>query len=1105
MEKKIMRKAAARRLSATLMALVLLVAAITPAGEAFASEFDFGGGIFDAVKSVEETQPAQQNEAPEFDFGGGKEEAQEELPVYVPAATEPPVTETDKMESVGDTAETLNAADVTVEQGSSFRYTLSNANNYRYRVTPSVDGLTFSGNYQGYVTVAATESTPAGTYTVEYGTVGMFGWFSKVGEFTVEVTAPETDEDEGGTGSGTGTPEVEETQKMTMEKVATEILDENGKPTGKYDLSLSLSGSIGSQTNKAKVDVVFIVDSSGSMYNNSTRYMASLRPAMVSLVNNLSTTNGDKIDAKYSIAIFGTTASIRQNFTDANSAISSINGINSDEGGTNYQYGIYQGKQLLNSSSRREGATTVVIFVTDGNPTFNGIQEYPLGTGTSDNGGDNYYGSWYGNPRTCNRSDNINAAVSEISGMNCNYFYCIGIGNDFADSSNMNALTRAVNAETTGVYAVTNGTASAIENAFNSISAEVTSFLCSNVTITDTLSNVDGELVVQVSDPSSVMVEVITPEKTYGPEASVTLPKTESNDETTLNAVYENGVLKLDFPDAYKLEAGYTYKLHAVIEPTEEAYAYYREHGYDAVGAAGSGSHEGEEGIYCNQSATVTYDYQDKKDQVAYYAHPVIQLHPGTLVINKKVENMDVELMEALEFLVSLEVPGYETEEITQLLTAMTYDQTTGTYSVVFDSLSPDTVYAVTESGGEVAGYSYATTVNGNSGKEAEGTIGLGETVTLNYVNTYSQTDEDLEEGEGTISIRGEKLWDDNDNASQLRPESISVKLQGFDGTNWVDIQTVEVTPDAEGKWEFSVDVSSYAYLEYRFEETVPEYYEVIYQQPTYEFEYPAAGEWKNETSCSELNISSSIDAKTIVVSKKGSDFVIWSYDALTSGEQQLIIDSFSQVDKSFKPENTTFFYGVGSSVLGMTVTADKITYLNPNKWSYVYVGIYSRGSETATSGTITNKLASTDVTVTKDVSGNLGDRSLNFQFIATLSSGAFAPGDGYTVSDDGKSVTFDLKHAESVVLKNVPLGADLTIVEENSGYSVTVKVGETEYQNGDPIKVVPDMQIDFFNHLSEGIETGISLDSVPYIMMLLIAGAAFFFVMLRKRMAYED
>ena len=102
MEKKIMRKAAARRLSATLMALVLLVAAITPAGEAFASEFDFGGGIFDAVKSVEETQPALQNEAPEFDFGGGKEEAQEELPVYVPTVTEPPVTETDKMESVGD-------------------------------------------------------------------------------------------------------------------------------------------------------------------------------------------------------------------------------------------------------------------------------------------------------------------------------------------------------------------------------------------------------------------------------------------------------------------------------------------------------------------------------------------------------------------------------------------------------------------------------------------------------------------------------------------------------------------------------------------------------------------------------------------------------------------------------------------------------------------------------------------------------------------------------------------------------------------------------------------------------------------------------------------
>lgn len=1095
MEKKIMRKAAARRLSATLMALVLLVAAITPAGEAFASEFDFGGGIFDAVKSVEETQPAQQSEAPEFDFGGGKEEAQEELPVYVPTATEPPVTETDKMESVGDTAETLNAADVTVEQGGTVRYSLSYAGIYTYSVSPAASGLTTqAGGYgnNAYVTISAAEDVAAGIYTITYSRNG-----SSRGTFTVEVTAPETDEDEGV--SDVGTPEIEETQKMTMDKVATEILDENGKPTGKYDLSLALSGSIGSQTNKAKVDVIFIVDNSNSMYD-SNRYMQSLRPAMQALIDNLSTTNSEKIDARYAIAMFGTNSEIRQNFTDAATArtrVGNISQYSSQNGGTNYEAGIYQGKLLLNSV--REGATSIVIFVTDGKPTFRGAPNKTGGNGQDDD-------------ERGNEGANIEAAVNQISSMNCNYFYCIGIGNNFTNSSteeyqNMLSLTGAVNAETTGIHSVSSTNVSALTSVFNNISAEVTSFLCSNVTITDTLSNVDGELVVQVSDPSSVMVEVIKDGTTIaGPAASVKLTPTESNNfEAELTATYSNGVLKLDFPDAYKLEAGYTYKLHAIIEPTEKAYQEYREKGYTDTGDAGTGTHAGESGIYCNESATVTYDYQDKKDQVAYYAHPVIQLHPADLTITKQIVDMDVAVIETVEFPIVLTAPDGSEQTNTIKLAEFAYDEETDTYTLVLENLSPNTSYSITETGGEVSGYAIETTVNGVSTKDATGTLEMDESEVVAYINKYVKTDEDLEEGEGTISIRGEKLWDDNDNASQLRPESITVKLQGFDGTNWVDIQTVEVTPDAEGKWEFSVDVSSYAYLEYRFEETVPEYYEVIYEQPTYEFEYPAAGEWDNQTSCSELNISSSIDAKTIVVSKKGSDFVIWSYDALTPGEQQLIIDSFSQVDKSFKPENTTFFYGVGSSVLGMTVTEDKITYLNPNKWSYVYVGTYSRGSETATSGTITNKLASTDVTVTKDVSGNLGDRSLNFQFIATLSSGAFAPGDGYTVSDDGMSVSFDLKHAESVVLKNVPLGADLTIVEENSGYSVTVKVGETEYQNGDPIKVVPDMQIDFFNHLSEGVETGISLDSVPYIMMLVIAGAAFFFVMLRKRMAYED
>lgn len=1108
--KKMNWKAAARKLGAMLMALVLIFAAITPAKQAYALEEGGGsflGGILDALQSEQtpETEGASAEiEAPAFGFtfdegkhSADTESSDSELPVWGGNVEEEAPTESGSIEEVGGIADILNAADLTIEQGSSGRYSLVSSRRYSYSISPSVSGLTATAGGYGdsaYVTVTASESVPAGIYTVTYTRAGY-----TPGTFTVEVTAPEDDGGNTG-GSGTGTPEVEETQKMTMDKTATEILDANGNPTGAYDLTLSLSGSIGSQTNKAKVDVIFIVDNSNSMYPNYSTYMQSLRPAMQLLVTNLATTNAAKIDARFAIAMFGTNSSIRLNFSDSNgtAAYNSLGSIskysNSQNGGTNYQGGIYQGKQLLGDV--REGATSIVIFVTDGLPTYRGAPNMTHGNGQDDSAG-----------------NNIQAAVNEIDNMNCNYFYCIGIGDNFTNSSrteyqNMSKLTAAVNADTTGIHSVSSNNVSALTGVFNNISAEVTSFLCSDVTITDTLSNVDGELMVEVSDPSSVMVEVIKDGTTIaGPAASVTLAATDKNVESTLTASYSNGVLKLDFPDAYQLEAGYTYKLHAVIEPTEKAYQEYRETGYTDTGAAGTGSHAGEEGFYCNEGATVTYTYKGEAG-TAQYPHPVIQLHPADLKITKQIVNMDVSVIETLEFPMTLVGPDGTEQTNTILLSEFDYDEETGIYSMLLEDLSPNTTYAITENGGEVSGYTIETTVNGAAGKDANGTLEMDETEVVAYVNKYVKTDQDLEEGEGTITISGEKLWVDDDNASGLRPETLSVTLQGctdLENDVWEDIQTVTVTPDASGKWTFSMDVSSYSYLAYRFEEAVPKYYEVTYQQPTYEFTYPDAGEWANETSCSELNISKSEDAKTIVVSKKGSDFYIWSYDALTAGEQKLIMDSFVNVDKSFKPENTTFFYGIGSSVLGMTVTEDKISYLNPNKWSYVYVGTYSRGSESVTSGIITNELAATDVVISKEVGGNMGILDMEFEFTATLSTGVFAEGQGYTLSDDGKTATFSLMHGEQITLNGVPLGAELTVTESNGVYVVTVTAGQDTYQNGAAIEVTPELNINFYNYYDVPVDTGVAMDSIPYVMILFVAASAIFFVMMRKRISFED
>lgn len=618
-------------------------------------------------------------------------------------------------------------ADLTIEQGSSKTTTVSGASQYDYRIrkdntTVTDSGITLSISGDS-VTVQVSETTEPGEYTIQFGEWRSFivSWFDEATSVTVTVTEASTG------GSGTTTGPAVETKKMTYDKTATS----NGD--GTYNLELTLSGSVGSQTNKALVDVVFIVDNSNSMYPDQSTYMSRLKPAMQALVDNISTTNGDKIDAQYSLAMFGTNSEIRSNFTSASNIKTAINNISNysyNAGGTNYQAGIYQGKQLLNS--KRAGATTVVIFVTDGLPTYRGAPNMTNGTGNSDSAG-----------------YNIDAAESEIGGMSCNYFYCIGIGSNFTNTSkteyqNMSKLTAAVNATNTGIYGVQNGTVTELENVFNSITAQVTTFLCENVTITDTLNHVDSELMVEVTNPDTVMVTVYKGDNVIvGPAKSVNLAKTGNNEAATLTASYDESthVLTLDFPDDYQLEPDYTYKLSAVIKPTEKAYQEYRENsGYTDRADANTGTHSGELGFYANDGATVTYTYNGV-DGTATYAKPVIQLDPGTLVLTKEFEGLTADDVPDLTFPVTLTFPGTAAQSTDIPFSYFKDDDGDGIYTFEMTGMSPGTQYSITETGYELDGYNIETTITGAdtvNGIVGSGTIAKGGTETVAFKNVYS-------------------------------------------------------------------------------------------------------------------------------------------------------------------------------------------------------------------------------------------------------------------------------------------------------------------------------------------------------------------------------
>ncbi len=139
------------------------------------------------------------------------------------------------------------------------------------------------------------------------------------------------------------------------------------------------------------------------------------------------------------------------------------------------------------------------------------------------------------------------------------------------------------------------------------------------------------------------------------------------------------------------------------------------------------------------------------------------------------------------------------------------------------------------------------------------------------------------------------------------------------------------------------------------------------------------------------------------------------------------------------------------------------------------------------------------DVTLNKQVTGGLGDKLKEFVFAVSCSE-AFGGGEGYSLSSDGKEASFTLSHGQSVTLKDVPIGAKLTIREENtSSYRVSVTVngeaaeGEiTVQEDGNTIvvtnnwDVVPDM--------------GVFLDSLPYMLILAVVAGFAVFAWVRRR-----
>lgn len=160
---------------------------------------------------------------------------------------------------------------------------------------------------------------------------------------------------------------------------------------------------------------------------------------------------------------------------------------------------------------------------------------------------------------------------------------------------------------------------------------------------------------------------------------------------------------------------------------------------------------------------------------------------------------------------------------------------------------------------------------------------------------------------------------------------------------------------------------------------------------------------------------------------------------------------------------------------------------------------------------------ASANLTVTKTVTGKLGDTNKAFTFTITkdgkpvnnITEDNIEARDGAQWLNDGNG-KFTLKDGASIIFKNLPSGQYKVVEDDYIGekYETSYAVDSGTPENGQEATVTigtDAKRIDFTNHRNLEPDLGVLLDTLPYIVILAVVAGGVALLMLRKHRKEDD
>lgn len=393
--------------------------------------------------------------------------------------------------------------------------------------------------------------------------------------------------------------------------------------------------------------------------------------------------------------------------------------------------------------------------------------------------------------------------------------------------------------------------------------------------------------------------------------------------------------------------------------------------------------------------------------------------------------------------------------------------------SVVFEDIPENTKYQVTEDANKYyASYEIADAVKTvqqkNANEQTDQSLSTGtetvdadENAAVTFTNTGKEPDVPKTE---KLKIRIKKIWNDNEDAGNTKPGNITVYLMQDENI----IKNIEL--NADNGWEAEIDglevLKEDGKTEYKYsvnEENVSGYDSNVVESE----ETDAAGDGgkvkvftitNTKTETGSLKVSKTVEGngadrnkafKFKVELKNGGNPVsgVYPLDGTAGSKTGTIVFDENGMASFELPD------GESIVITGLPVGADYTVTENAYKnYKPSDNGKYNGKIETGKTGEIS--VVNTydekyDISVSKTVKGNQGDKSKNFEFVLKLtgSDGLVVPG-SVDIEKNGNfetmkvvdgEVKFTLSHGEKIIFKKLPAGVKYEVTETvTDGYKMT-------------------------------------------------------------------